>query len=67
MTSGLSDITYIHVIHRVVHPSSQIFDSKLSSIKQVLFVLFYNLHEVKLNIHESCELVICVNNTIGVF
>lgn len=37
---------------------NQIVGSKLPSIKQVLSVLFYNMHVVKLNLHESSKLVI---------
>ena len=40
------------------YTSNQIVGSKLPSIRQALSVLFYNMREVHLNLHESSKLVI---------
>lgn len=39
------------------HSSNQIIGSKLPLNKQVLTVLFFNMREVNLNLHQSATLV----------
>lgn len=52
---SLRESKYIFLI---VYSLNQIVDSKLPSNKQVLSVLFFNMREVKLNLHHSATLVI---------
>lgn len=45
-------------IFLIGYSSNQIVGSKLPSNKQILSVLFFNMREVKLNLHQSATLVI---------
>lgn len=40
------------------YTSNQIVGGKLPSIRQMLLILFYNMHEAHLNLHKSLKLVI---------
>lgn len=53
--SSLRESKYIFLIG---YSSNQIVGSKLPSNKQVLSVLFFNMREVNLNLHQSATLVI---------
>lgn len=53
--NSLRESKYIFLIG---HSSNQIVGSKLPSNKQVLSVLFFNMREVNLNLHQSATLVI---------